>query len=72
MITFHQLVDPLGGSLAFAALLAALPLILLFVMLGVFRTKAWKAAVASLILSIVLAATVWKMPLDQTLSATAE
>ena len=72
MPTFHQLVDPLGGSLALAALLAALPLILLFIMLGVFRTKAWKAAVASLILSIVLAATVWRMPLDQTLSATAE
>ncbi|WP_415853400.1 L-lactate permease [Sinomonas sp. G460-2] len=72
MPTFHQLVDPLGGSLALAALLAALPLILLFIMLGVFRTKAWKAAVASLVLSIVLAATVWRMPLDQTLSATAE
>ncbi|WP_422935589.1 L-lactate permease [Sinomonas sp. P47F7] len=72
MPTFHQLVDPLGGSVALAALLAALPLILLFIVLGVFRTKAWKAAVASLILSIVLAATVWRMPLDQTLSATAE
>ena len=48
MSTFHQLVDPLNGSLALSAVLAALPLLLLFVMLGIFRTKAWKAAVASL------------------------
>jgi lactate permease len=69
--TFHQIVDPLGGALGMAALLAALPLILLFVLLGVFRTKAWKAAVSSLALSIVLAVAVWQMPIDQALSATA-
>ncbi|WP_433875695.1 L-lactate permease [Sinomonas atrocyanea] len=71
MTTFHQIVDPLGGSLAVAALLAALPLILLFVLLGIFRTKAWKAAVSSLALSMVLAVVVWQMPVEQTLSATA-
>ncbi|MDQ0261856.1 L-lactate permease [Sinomonas atrocyanea] len=72
MSTFHQLVDPLGGSLALSAVLASLPLLLLFVMLGIFRTKAWKAAVASLILSVVLAIAVWQMPPGQALSATAE
>lgn len=71
MTTFHQVVDPLG-SLVLGAVLAALPLILLFILLGVFRTKAWKAAVASLALSIVLAVTVWRMPAGQALSATAE
>ncbi|GGH91687.1 L-lactate permease [Arthrobacter liuii] len=71
MTTFHQIVDPLG-SLALAAVLAALPLILLFILLGVFRTKAWKAAIASLALSIVLAVVVWRMPVGQALSATAE
>ncbi|UKA68545.1 L-lactate permease [Arthrobacter sp. FW306-05-C] len=71
MTTFHQVVDPLG-SLVLGAVLAALPLILLFILLGVFRTKAWKAAVASLALSIVLAVTVWRMPVGQALSATAE
>lgn len=69
--TFQQIVDPLG-SLGFAAVLAALPLILLFILLGVFRTKAWKAAVASLALSIVLAVAVWRMPVGQAFSATAE
>ncbi|OMH27656.1 lactate transporter [Tersicoccus phoenicis] len=71
MTTFQQLVDPLG-SLPLSALVAALPLLLLFVMLGVFRTKAWKAAVASLVLSILLAVVLWRMPVGQTLSATAE
>ncbi|WP_049786140.1 L-lactate permease [Pseudarthrobacter phenanthrenivorans] len=50
---------------------AALPLILLFVLLGVFRVKAAKAALASLALSIILALAVWRMPLDQVFSATA-
>lgn len=72
MSTFHQLIDPLNGSLALSAVLAALPLLLLFVMLGIFRTKAWKAAVASLVLSVILAIAVWQMPVGQALSATAE
>ncbi|GAB4100662.1 L-lactate permease [Sinomonas halotolerans] len=70
MSTFNQTVDPFGGQLVLAALLAALPLVLMFVMLGVFRAKAWKAAVVSLAVSIVLAVAVWKMPLGQALSAT--
>ncbi|MGG6380077.1 L-lactate permease [Paenarthrobacter sp. NEAU-H11] len=71
MSTYQQVVDPLWGSLGLSALCAALPLILLFVLLGVFRVKAAKAALASLLLSIVLAAVVWQMPLDQVFSATA-
>ncbi|UUL75442.1 L-lactate permease [Pseudarthrobacter sp. Fe7] len=71
MTAFQQIVDPLG-SLALGAVLAALPLILLFILLGVFKAKAWKAAVASLVLSIVLAVTVWRMPAGQAISATAE
>jgi lactate permease len=55
-----------------SAIAAALPLVLLFVLLGVFRMKAAKAALISLLLSIVLAIFVWQMPLGQALSATAE
>jgi lactate permease len=69
--TYQQVVDPLWGSLGLSALCAALPLLLLFVLLGVFRVKAAKAALTSLLLSIVLAILVWQMPLDQALSATA-
>ena len=71
MSTYQQVVDPLWGSLGLSALCAALPLILLFVLLGVFRVKAAKAAIISLLLSIILAIAVWRMPVDQALSATA-
>lgn len=69
---FEQIIDPIAGSLVLSALCAALPLILLFVLLGAFRVKAPQAAVASLLLSIVLAVLGWKMPLGQALSGTAE
>ncbi|TQJ38091.1 lactate permease [Arthrobacter sp. SLBN-112] len=72
MSTYQQVVDPLWGSLGLSALCAALPLILLFVLLGVFRVKAAKAAIASLALSIILALMIWRMPVDQVFSATAE
>ncbi|WP_280680070.1 L-lactate permease [Cryobacterium sp. CG_9.6] len=64
-----QITDPLFGNLALSALCAALPLILLFVLLGVFRMKAHKAALAGLLLSIVLAIVGWQMPIGQALSA---
>ena len=36
--------EPLGSSLALSAPVAALPIVVLFLMLGVFRSPAWKAA----------------------------
>ncbi|MEB7502835.1 L-lactate permease [Arthrobacter koreensis] len=68
---YEQVLDPIGDSLVLSAILAALPLLLLFVMLGVFRLKAYQAGIISLVLSILLALFGWGMPLDQTLSATA-
>jgi lactate permease len=68
---FQQIIDPIFGSLVFSAIVAVLPLVLLFVLLGVFRVKAPKAALASLLLSMVLAVIGWQMPLGQMLSATA-
>ena len=69
---FQQILDPVLGSLALSALVAVIPLATLFVLLGVFRVKAWKAALIGLGLSIALAVLVWRMPPLQTLSATAE
>jgi lactate permease len=68
---FQQILDPVAGSLLLSALCAALPLVLLFVLLGVFRVKAPKAAIASLLVSLLLAVIGWQMPLGQALSATA-
>jgi lactate permease len=72
MSQFQQILDPAAGSLALSALVAAVPLTALFVMLGVLKFPAHRAAMISLGLSIVIAITVWKMPVLQTAAATAE
>lgn len=69
---FSQILDPVFGSLALSALVAVLPLATLFVLLGVFRVKAFKAALIGLAMSIVLALLIWRMPPLQLMSATAE
>ena len=69
---FEQEIAPLFGSLALSAIAAALPLLLLFVLLGAFKVRAPFAALAALALSIVLAVVAWRMPPVQALSAAAE
>ena len=68
---FQQTTDPIAGSLLLSAIVAIVPLVLLFVLLGVFKVKAPKAALASLLLSVVLSVVGWQMPVGQALSATA-
>ncbi len=69
---YQQILDPVAHSLAWSSLIAALPLLLLFVMLGVLRVTAWVASLVSLALAIVLAILVYGMPLGQTLLAGTE
>lgn len=69
---FVQDVDPVAGSLLVSALCAAVPLLLLFVLLGVVRMKAHRAALVSLAAALVLAVVGWGMPVGQALSAAAE
>ncbi|WP_282837851.1 L-lactate permease [Microbacterium flavum] len=69
---FQQILDPLFGSLALSALVAVIPLATLFVLLGVFRVKAWKASLVGLALSMILAAVVWRMPVPQVISGSLE
>ena len=70
LAAFQQPLDPIADSLGFSALLAALPLLLLFVLLGVFRMKAYQAGLISLVLSILLAVIGWQMPVGQVAAAT--
>jgi len=72
MSQFQQVLDPAAGSLVLSALVAAIPLTSLFVMLGVFKLPAHRSALISLALSIVIAVSVWRMPLRQAGSATLE
>jgi lactate permease len=68
---FEQVLDPVGGSLALSALVAALPLLTLFVLLGALKVKAWLAGLISLAVALVLAIVAFRMPVGQAvLSAT--
>src|ERR671931_2554332 len=69
---YKQVLDPVGNSLGWSSLFAALPLITLFVLLGGFRLKAWWAALASLAVSIIVAIAVYSMPFGQTMDSAAE
>src|ERR1051325_11681225 len=69
---YKQVLDPVGGSLDWSSLFAALPLITLFVLLGGFRIKAWWAALASLAVSIIVAIAVYSMPFGQAMNSGAE
>jgi len=66
---FQQDPDPIAASLLISALVAAIPIVLLFVLLGVFKVKAPFAAIAALAVAVVLAIAGWRMPVVQTLSA---
>jgi lactate permease len=66
---FQQDPDPIAASLLISALVAAIPIVLLFVLLGVLKVKAPFAALAALAVAIVLAIVGWRMPVVQTLSA---
>jgi len=63
--------EPLGGSLALSAPIAALPIIVLFLLLGVWRLPSWKAALAALATALVVAIGVYGMPVPMALISTA-
>jgi lactate permease len=60
---FTQQLAPVAGSLTASALIALLPLITIFILLGVFRIRAHWAGLASLAVAVIVAITAFKMPL---------
>jgi lactate permease len=66
---YHQQYSPIGGSLGLTSLFAILPLLVLFVLLGVLRMRAWLAALISLAVSVVVAIAVYSMPLGDALNS---
>src|ERR1700737_2585044 len=56
--------EPVGGSLALSALVAAIPIVALFLMLAVWRKPAWMSALAALGSALVVALTVYGMPVQ--------
>jgi len=59
---WQQNYEPLGGSLGLSAVVAAIPILVLFYMLGVKRKPAWVAATTALAAAFVLALAVYRMP----------
>ncbi|RLP92590.1 L-lactate permease [Micromonospora sp. BL4] len=68
---FTVVTDPVSDSVALSAIFAVLPLLALFVLLGVLKVKAWLAGLISLAVALVVAVAVYAMPVGQAvLSAT--
>jgi lactate permease len=60
---FHQLLTPVGNSLALSFLVALLPIATVLMLLGAWKRAAWQAAAAGLIVGCGVAVTLWEMPL---------
>jgi lactate permease len=63
---------PVANSVAISAIFAALPLLTLFVLLGIVRMKAWLASVIALAVALVVAVAVYTMPIGQALLSASE
>jgi lactate permease len=69
---YRQVLDPVSHSLGLTSIFAVLPLVALFVLLGVVRMKAQSAALISLGVAILVALIVYGMPVGQATDAAAE
>src|SRR5690348_3983459 len=72
LLVFHQTYQPVLGSIFWSALVAGIPLYVLFVMLAVLRLPAWISALVAMLSAAVLAIVGWGMPLHLAASATTE
>lgn len=68
---FHQLLTPVGDSLGLSFIVAALPIIVVLVLLGWARRPAWQATLAGLVVGIVVAIGVWQFPVGLALDSVA-
>jgi lactate permease len=66
---FQQLLTPVGDSVGWSFLVAALPVLTVLLLLGVLRRPAWQASLAGLIVGLVVAMFVWQMPMRLALAA---
>jgi len=62
--------EPVAGSLGASALVATIPIVVLFVMLGVLRRPAWLSAISALASALIVSLFVYGMPLQLALLST--
>jgi L-lactate permease len=72
LLAFHQSYQPVLDNVLLSALVAGLPLYVLFVMLAGLRLPAWISAVAAMLTAFVLAWLVWGMPFSVTTATATE
>src|SRR5215213_10450057 len=70
MPTFEQVYTPVADSLLLSTLVAAIPIVVLFVLLAVLRVAAQWASLASLATAFVIAVAVYGMPTSLALNST--
>ena len=66
---YQQVYDPVAHSLGLTAIFAAIPLTLMFVMLGIFKRSPQVSALASLIACLAVATLIYPMPLGVALNS---
>jgi lactate permease len=69
---FQQDPKAVGDSLLLSALCALIPLLVLFVLLGGLKVRAWIAGLVSLVVALVIAVLLFVMPLGEGVSAAAD
>ena len=68
---FHQLLTPVGDNLALSFVCAILPIVTVFVMLGLLRRPSWQSSIAGLIVALVVAVALWQFPVGLALDSIA-
>lgn len=68
---FHQILTPIAHSLFASFIVAALPIVLVLVLLGWARRPAWQASLAGLVLGLIIAVAGWHFPLGLALDSVA-
>ena len=62
--------EPIGGSLGLSTVAAAIPILVLFVMLGILRKPAWMAAMTALASALIVALLGYGMPFSMAIIST--
>src|SRR3979490_3202234 len=72
LLVFHQSYEPVLGSILLSALVAGLPLYVLFVLLAILRLPAWQCALAAMLTAALLSWVVWGRPFGVALGTATE
>ena len=60
---FQQLLTPVADSLGLSFIVASLPILTVLVLLGLLRRPAWQASLAGLVVGLVIAVGLWRLPI---------